>query len=154
MDSISAKLYTVLSEDAELSGLLGPSVIEPTRAAVYTTIPVPPGASLPYVVAYASNVFATDEDPLDEPGAASTYYARVGRDIHCYAARPDDGGGSASLVQDLAARVRQLLHRKPVILDDGRMLSMRAAPAIANDGDEAFGRVVSLDILVATAAPI
>ncbi len=154
MDSISARLYDVLSSDAVLQGLLPKSVIDDSRAAVYTTIPVPSGAVMPYVVAYAGNVFAVDEDPLDEPGAASTYYARIGRDVHCYTPRPDDGGGSASLVQDLAARVRQLLHRQPFVLDDGRMLSMRAAPAIVNDGDEAFGRVVSVDILVATAAPI
>lgn len=148
MDALSSAIFDRLAGDATLDGLLARTVIGAgTGPAIYSTIPVPPTAQLPYVVAYAGDVVSTNEDPLN---AADGEYRRVTRDISCYAARPDDGGGDPSTVQAIGARIRALFHRAPLALSDGRNLVAQAAGPHINDGDNAFGRVVSVTFLLAT----
>ena len=141
-DLVGEAIYVRLSSDHELSALLARDVNDPTRPAIYTVIPVPLGAELPYVVAYAANVSAEDDDVLD------AHYERLGRDIHAYDAHPDDdGGGSAALVNAIAARIHELFHRQTLHIQGTiRNLSCSATPPIANDGETAFGRVIGLEL--------
>jgi hypothetical protein len=147
---ISQAILDRLTADPVLDGLLARHVGDASAPAIYTTIPVPRGAQTPYVVAYAANVAGVTEDTLDFAGT----YSRVTRDVHAYTSRAEDGGGSASEVNAIAGRVRELFRRERLVLSGGAInLFCRANPSIAIDGEEHFGRVVSVDLLIAESAP-
>lgn len=132
-----------LVSDASLDGLLARSVITASAPAVYSTIPVPADAVLPYVVV-SGPVSDVPDDAFDAE------YREVLIDLHAYDSRPDDGGGSVSAVNSIAERVRYLFHRKPLDLSpSSRCLVSECRGPISLDASEAFGRVTQLRLLVA-----
>lgn len=138
MHAVTQALYDRLAGDATLDALLARTVIEPgTGPAVYTTMRVPPTAALPYVVIAGD----TSNEPDD---AFDAQYRDLQRDIHCYAERPDQGGGSVAVVEQIAKRVLDLLHRQHAALSISgfRCLVSEVRGPIQNDGDTAFGRVL------------
>lgn len=139
MNQIVTAIYSRLRGDAQLSGSLATSVID-SGSAVYTTIPVPRDAVLPYVV-ITGPISDTPDDAFDAE------YRRVLMDIHCYAARPDNGGGSVAVVNNIVERVRELFHRS-VLTGDPRNLVCEASSVVINDDETAFGRVLTLRLLV------
>lgn len=146
VDAIATAIYERIAADADIPGMLAASVIDDSEPAIYTTIPVPPGAVMPYIVAYAGDVAALNEDVIG--GGEGGYLMRY-RDVHVYGARPDDGGGDATTVEAIARRLRALFHRQPLVLTEGRNLSCSVTGPIINDGERAFGRVVSLALRTA-----
>lgn len=153
LDSLTQAIFDRLSGDEVLGGWLAPSVITDEGPAIYSTIPVPPGAKLPYVVADGGNVTAEPDDP-----APVAQYRDVIRDIHCYDGRPDDGGGSVIRVNAIAERVRALFHQLSLALpmegSYAKNLRLLASGPVVNDGPTAFGRVVSLHMRIAVAAAV
>lgn len=144
INALLTAIYDRLRADAELSGLLAVSAIDGIGSAVYTGIPVPPSAALPYVV-ITGPISDNPDDTLE-----GNEYRRVLLDLHCYAARPDSGGGSVVMVNSIAQRVRALVHRQPLTLPgDLRQLVVAVENVISNDDTAAYGRVLLLRSLVA-----
>jgi hypothetical protein len=144
MTYILPSLISRLSSDATLDGMLARSIILPTEPAVYATSLVPATAELPYIV-ITGPVSDLPDDTFE------TEYREVLIDVQCYTARPDMGGGSVVLVNTLAERVRDVLHRKPLNLglDNPRNILLRVAGPQQNDDDTAYGRVLQVRFLMA-----
>lgn len=147
VDPMTQAIFDRLAGDATLDALLARTVIgDGTGPAVYSSDPVPPNAVLPYVV-IGANVGA------GYVGHSVRESMRdVIRDVSAYADRPDDGGGSVALVNAIADRVRELFHQQVLALPGSgewaRNPRLVASGPIPNDGQHAFGRVVSLHALV------
>lgn len=147
MDALGRAIYDALVDDTDLDALLARSVLDAALPAIYTTIPVPQRATMPYIVAYMGDVGSYNDDVLNPDDGG---YRRVARDVHAYTARPDDGGGDAEPVQTIAERVRRIFHRQRLVLEGDQVnLVMQAIGPIINDGEYAFGRVVTLSCLLA-----
>lgn len=147
INGLVAWMYERMVEDADLDEMLARSVIEPAKPAVYSTVPVPPGARMPYAV-----IVAPISDEPDDTFDAE--YRRPWVDLHAYDSRPDAGSGSTARVNDIAERIRALFHGQYYADVPGtRVLSMRCSGPVANDGDHAFGRVITARCLL-TAAPV
>lgn len=137
-------MYDRITNDATLDEILARSVVEPTKGAVYSTIPVPSGAALPYV-------FLGLGEGMDPSITFDAEYRRIAVDIHVYDARPDAGGGSVSRVNAAAERLRELFNGVNFEADipGARALVMRCSEIQQHDGDNAFGRVIELRCLMA-----
>lgn len=144
INGLTAWMYERMVEDADLDAMLARSAIEPDKAAVYSAPLVPPGARLPYVVILGP-IADEPDDTLD-----GAQYRTPEMDVHAYDARPDAGGGSVARVNDIAERVRTLFHRQHIAAEipGARPLVLRCSGPIVNDGDNAFGRVVTVRALL------
>lgn len=128
--NLTAALYDLLAGDATLVALLATYGGHP---AVFTIDPAPGEAELPYVVA-AGHVSDTAFDTKTENGR------EVFRDVRCYAA----ADGSALTVEDIAERVRELLHRQTITLAGFGMVVAECSGPIAADEEDVYGRVVTI----------
>jgi len=132
--NLTAALHARLVGDATLAALLADYKGGP---AIFTTDPAPGDATLPYLV--SAGEVATS--PFD---TKTTRGREVRRDVRCYAAAT----GSAALVEEIAERVRVLLHRYRLEVDGHEAWVAEVTGPIAADEDEAYGRVVNLRLIL------
>lgn len=136
MGALSQAFYDRLRGDGTLTAMLATYEGAP---AVFTTDPAPPDAVLPYIV--TAGEFAI------EPFDTKTLEGRtVYRDIRCYAAED----GSATLIEDIAERVRALFHRYALpVAGFSTVLCNVSGPTVAPDDDETVtGRLVSVRLVL------
>ena len=134
MSVLTDALHSVLADDATLAGLLA---LYEGEAAVFTTDPAPDDANLPYIVT-AGEVAQTPWDTKTTQGR------RAVRDVRCYTAKT----GSAATVEAIAERVRALLHRQTIAVDDYDVIIARCTGPVAADEEDAYGRIVSVELVV------
>jgi len=130
---LTAALYDRLANDATLTGLLAAYRGEP---AVFTTDPAPGDAAMPFVVA-AGAVADVSFDTKTGRGRDVT------RDVRCYA----EDNGSALVVEEIAERVRVLLHRHALSVVDFVVWVAECSGPIVADESGAYGRIVTVRIL-------
>ena len=129
MSALTAAIAARLRDDVQLAAILSAYRDEP---AVFTVDPPPGDASLPYIVS-AGHVADAPFDTKTELGRA------IQRDVRCYA----EADGSAVVVEAIAERVRELLHRQPLAVTGfGVFLAEVSGPIVANE-TEAYGRVLT-----------
>jgi hypothetical protein len=129
MGNLTESIHARLSGDASLASLLATYRGAP---AVFTA-DVPEDAELPYVVAVGEVTY----EPFD---SKTTRGRRLTRDARCYA----PAGGSAIVVEQIAERVRALLHRYRLEVDGFQVLVAVAQGPTQADEPEAYGRIVSV----------
>ncbi|MCK9496120.1 MAG: hypothetical protein M0R75_11585 [Dehalococcoidia bacterium] len=146
IEALLAWMYERMVEDESLDGLLARSALDPSKAAVYNTVPVPVEAKLPYVV-ISGPITDEPDDTFD------AQYRTPEVDLHAYTARRDAGGSSAAPVNAIAERVRELFHRQNFAADitGYRALVIRCSGPVVNDGTNAYGRVVTARCLLTAA---
>ena len=127
---LTPAVYSRLAGDAELAALLATYKGAP---AVFTSDPAPEDAALPYIVT-AGQVGDTAFDTKTTRGRD------VRRDVRCYAAAT----GSAVTVEAIAERVRVLFHRHKLAVSGMETWIAEASGPIEADGDEAYGRIVTV----------
>jgi hypothetical protein len=131
---ITAAIYDVLSGDATLTALLSTYEGEP---GIFTVQPVPEEAALPYIVTTGA-VAVVPNDTKTTRGRTIT------RDVRCYA----PAGGSAATVEAIAERVRTLLHRQTIAVDDYVVVVASCDGPIEADEQDAYGRIVTVTIMI------
>lgn len=132
--NLTAALHARLTGDADLVALLNTFEGEP---AVFTADPAPGKAELPYIVT-AGEVAQT---PFD---TKTTRGRQVWRDVRCYA----PASGSAALVEQIAERVRALLHRHWLEVEGHETYVAEVAGPVAADEEDAYGRVLTLRLIL------
>ena len=129
---IKKAVYDKLKSDSVLKAMLATYSGEP---GIFTVDPAPGDAELPYIVAATVPV----QTPFD---TKTTRGRNAWIDVRCYSGAT----GSAQDVDEIAERVRQLLHREPLLIDDHIWLwSECTGPTTANDSS-AYGRIITLKV--------
>lgn len=131
---LTQAIYDRLAGDGTLVGLVADYHGEP---AIFTVDPAPGDATLPYIVSageYAQTPFE----------AKNSRGREVFRDVRCYAAAT----GSAATVEAIAERVRELLHRHALAIAEHETVVGDCSGPVAADEAEAYGRIVSLRLIV------
>jgi len=136
MDALTDAMYDRLTGDATLIAMLAAWQGAP---AVFTVDPVPPDATLPYIVTAGQVADAAFD-------TKTTRGRMVMRDVRCYAAA--DG---STLIEVLAERVRALLHRHRLEIAGYDTLVAECMGPIAANEAEAYGRVVTVRLTVVDA---
>jgi hypothetical protein len=131
---LTAALYDRLAGDATLTALLAVYRGEP---AIFTVDPAPPDGALPYIVTAGSVV----DNAWD---TKTTRGRQVWRDVRCYA----PATGSAATVEAIAERVRALLHRHYLEVDDHVTYLAEVAGPIALGDNEAYGRIITVRLTI------
>ena len=130
MSVLTQAIHTLLASDPVIQGLVSQYQGEP---AIFTTEPAPGDAALPYIV--------TAGDVSQEPWGTKTTYGRiVTRDVRCYTA----ASGSAMTVEQIAERVRALLHRQELAVAGFDWVMAECGGGIAADEQSAYGRIVTV----------
>ena len=132
--NLTAAIYDRMAGDAALTALVASYGAGP---AVFTTDPAPGDAELPYIVS-AGEVAQSASDTKTTRGR------QVWRDVRCYA----PAIGSAETVEAIAERVRALFHRHALEVDGFETWVAEAGGPIAADEDDAYGRIVSLRLVL------
>jgi len=132
--AITEAIYDVLAADGTLTAMLATYGGEP---AIFTTDPAPGDATLPYIVS-AGEVAQTPWDTKTTRGRVAV------RDLRCYT----DATGSAVLVEAIAERVRALLHRQTLAISDFECVVAECSGPLAGDGQDAYGRIVSVRLTI------
>ena len=130
---LTSALYGVLTEDATLAGLLATYGGLP---AVFTTDPAPGDATFPYIVT-AGQVTDLPFDTKNSRGR------ELRRDVRCYT----EATGSAVVVEQIAERVRALLHRQPIEVSGFVWLLAECSGPIVADEPDAYGRIVTVRVV-------
>jgi len=129
---IAQALYTALASDVTLTGLLATYEAAP---AIFTTDPAPADAVLPYIVAASI--------PVDMAFDTKTTLGRtIWRDIRIYA----EALGSVVLIDQIAERVRALLHRQTLTVAGYDWVLSDCAGPISADVDLVYGRIITVKI--------
>lgn len=134
MSVLTAAIYNVLAGDATLAGLLSTYQGQP---AVFTTDPAPGDAVLPYIVT-PGEIAQVPFDTKTTRGRTAT------RDVRCYSA----ASGSAMAVEAIAERVRALLHRQAIVIDNFEWIIGDCSGPITADEQDAYGRILSISITI------
>lgn len=134
MDDLTQALHDLLAGDATLAGLLNTYGGQP---AIFTVDPAPGDATLPYIITAG----AVAQTPVD---TKTTRGRTVVRDVRCYAA----ASGSAATVELIAERVRSLLHRQPLEIDNWMWIMASCSGPIQADEQDAYGRIVSVQLTI------
>jgi hypothetical protein len=125
-------IYDELVADSTLTALL--STYE-SLPAIFTVDPAPGDADLPYIVISP----ITDQAPFD----TKTSQGRIVRvDVRCYT----EATGSAVDIEAISERVRALLHRVSLTIDDHAWLWSLCFGPISADEEDAYGRIVTVVI--------
>lgn len=132
--NLTAAIHARLVGDVTLTALLSEYLGEP---AVFTSDPAPGNAVLPYLVS-AGQVTDRAFDTKNSRGR------QVWRDVRCYA----PASGSAALVETIAERVRVLLHRYAMEVDGHETWVSEASGPTGADEKDAYGRIVSLRLML------
>lgn len=134
MSVLTQAIYDVLAGDVTLTALLGTYAGAP---AIFTTDPAPGDAELPYVV--------TAGDVAQVPFDTKTTRGRdITRDVRCYT----DANGSAVTVEAIAERVRFLLHRTEIPIDDFSWIMAACSGPQSADEQDSYGRIVTVRMVV------
>jgi hypothetical protein len=134
MSEITEALYDRLANDATLVAMLADYNGKP---AIFTPDLAPEDATLPYIVAPGEGVIT----PFD---TKTTRGKRVWRDIYCYA----EDNGSVVALEQIAERVRTLLHRQPLTITGYRVeVADVSGPTLAAEND-AYGRKLTLRMVM------
>ena len=134
MGAVTEAIYDVLAGDATLVALLSTYGGEP---AIFTTDPAPGDAELPYIVS-AGEVAQTPWDTKTTRGRVAV------RDVRCYT----EASGSAVVVEAIAERARVLLHRQTLAISDFVCVVADCSGPVAADGQDAYGRIVSVRLTI------
>lgn len=132
MNEVTAAIYDRLSGDPTLATLLATYSGE---AAVFTIDPPPGDATLPYIVSAGDVVDAAFD-------TKTTRGRHIWRDVRCYA----EADGSAAVVEEIAERVRELLHRAPLTVSGQCVLIAECSGPVVADEQDAYGRVVTVQM--------
>ena len=132
--NLTTAIHARLAGDATLAAFLAEYAGEP---AVFSTDPAPGDATLPYLVS-AGHVSDRAYDTKTTRGR------QVYRDVRCYA----PASGSVVTVEEIAERVRALLHRHALAVDGHETWVAEASGPTAADEEDAYGRIVSLRLIV------
>lgn len=134
MSILSAAIHDVLAGDGTLTAMLA---TYGGRPAVFTIDPAPGDADMPYIV--------TAGDAVQTPFDTKTTRGReVWRDVRCYTAT----SGSAITVEAIAERVRALLHRQAIAIDDFEWILCECTGPIVIDEPDAYGRIITAKLKV------
>jgi hypothetical protein len=125
-------IYNKLEADSTLTALLATYESEP---AIFTVDPAPEGAAFPYIV--ISPIL--DQAPFDTKNSLGRSL-RV--DVRCYA----DATGSAATIESISERVRTVLHRGELTIDDHAWRWSSCFGPISADEADAYGRIITLQI--------
>jgi hypothetical protein len=129
---ITQAIYTRLVGDGTLTAMVN---MYNGLPAIFTTSIAPGDAVLPYIVAST----LVSQAPYD----TKTSLGRITMiDVRCYTAET----GSAVLVEQLAERVRTLLHRQPLIIVDHTWLWSSCSGPVSIDETDAYGRLVTVTV--------
>ena len=131
---ITEAIHERLAGDAILSAMLNTYRGEP---AVFTVDPAPGDAALPYIITAG----AVSQGARD---TKTTLGREIVRDVRCYTA----ASGSSVVVEEMAERVRQLLHREPLVIANFVWILAECSGPIQADEQDAYGRIVSVRLLV------
>lgn len=134
MRVITQGIYDRLSQDGTLTGWLADYRGGP---AIFTTDPAPGDAVLPYLVSAGSTTDNAWDTKLDRG-------RQVWRDVRCYAA----ANGDASLVEDIAERVRTLLHRHKLTVSGQDVWVAECGGPAAADEQDVYGRIVTVRLVM------
>ena len=105
--------------------------------AVFTTSPAPGDTDLPYIVT-AGDIAQEAFDTKQTCGRTVT------RDVHCFT----DADGSAVDVEAIAERVRALLHRQAITIDDFTWILAECSGPIAADEQDCYCRIVTVRMVI------
>lgn len=130
---IRKAVYSALSTDATLTALLG---TYEGSAAIFTTDPAPGDAPMPLIV--ATTVPA--RQPFD---TKTTLGMQVWLDVRVYA----EATGSAALIDQIAERVYDLLHRQTLTFDNRTWILSECTGPISVDESDAYGRIITLRVI-------
>ena len=136
--NLTEAVYDRMASDGTLAALIGTYKGEP---AIFTADPAPGNASLPYIVSagqVADSAFDTK----------TTQGRQVWRDVRCYT----PAGGSPVTVEAIAERVRALFHRYRLVVDGFETWVAEASGPVAADEDDAYGRIVTIRLILMEAA--
>ncbi len=128
--NLTEAIYARLSGDASLVSLLASYRGAP---AIFTPDPVPDDAEMPYI-ASPGDVTASPYDTKTSRGR------QVTRDVRCY----EPAAGSVVVVEQIAERVRALLHRYRLEVDGFSVIVAVASGPTQADEPDAYGRIVSV----------
>ena len=129
---VTQAIYTRLANSVALVDMLAEYNGAP---AIFTTDPAPDDAVMPYIVA-AGNVAAAPFDAKDCLGQTVT------RDVRCYA----NANGSAAVVEEIAEKVRQLLHRQQLSITGYNWIMSDATGPISADERFVYGRIITVSV--------
>jgi hypothetical protein len=132
MSVITAAIYDILAGDATLVAMLSTYEGNP---AIFTTDPAPGDAVLPYIVSAGE----ASQAPFD---TKTTRGRDLIRDVRCYT----EADGGAVVIETIAERVRELLHRQPLTIGGFTWIVSDCTGPIAVDEPDAYGRVISLSL--------
>lgn len=134
MSAITKALYNCLANDATLTAMLADYNGKP---GIFTPDLAPEDAALPYIVAPGEGV-------MTQFDTKTTRGRRVWRDIYCYA----EDNGSVVALEQIAERVKWLLHRKPLTISGYDVwVADVIGPTLAGE-DDAYGRKLSLRMVM------
>lgn len=133
MSILTQAIYNLLSSDATLTALLATYQGNP---AIFTTDPAPGDADLPYIVT-AGEVTQT---PFD---TKNCYGRDIIRDVRCYT----EASGSSIVIEEIAERVRYLLHRQSITINNFEWVLSDCNGPLAADETDAYGRILSLRLI-------
>lgn len=132
--NLTAAIHERLAGDSSLAALLA---VYDGGPAVFTTDPAPGDAALPYIVSAG--------DVADAPFDTKTTRGRqVWRDVRCYA----PASGSAAIVEEIAERVRWLLHRHLLEVDGHETWIAEASGPVGADEENAYGRIITVRLVL------
>ncbi len=129
---ITQAIYNLLIADATLTAMLNTYGGDP---AIFTTSIAPGDAELPYVIV-STIVSQTPFDTKTSLGRVTVI------DVRCYTGHT----GSAVLVEQIAERVRELLHRQTLVIVDFVHLWSSCDGPISIDETDAYGRLVTVTV--------
>ena len=134
MGVITEGFYDVMAADATLTALLATYNGSP---AIFTVDPAPDDAELPYIVT-AGEIVSSAFDTKTTRGR------ELRRDVRCYAEADD----SAVTVESMAERVYTLFHRQTIAIEGFGVWVAECSGPIAADEEDAYGRVVTVRLLL------
>ncbi len=133
MSILTAAIYDKLAGDATLTAMLA---IYKGLPAIFTTDPAPGDTGLPYIVS-AGEVTQAPADTKTTQGRSLI------RDVRCYA----KADGSAVVIESIAERVYELLHRKSLPINGYQWVISNCGGPIVADEKDFYGRIISVSLL-------
>lgn len=130
--TLSAAIHARLAGDVAMAAMLSTYQGEPA-VIVGDEGTIPEGVVAPFVVVHGSDQDLPN-DTKDRDGR------EILRPVRCY----DDATGSTLLVEAIAERVRELLHRQPEGLLPGAYIAECEGPTVAPTDTSFYGRQVLL----------
>ena len=132
MSILTQAIYNKLAGDPTLVGMLPSYNGEPN---IFTVDPVPGDVVTPYIVTAGE----ASQAPWDTKNSRGR---DVIRDVRCYA----DATGSVVIIENIAERVRALLHRQALTIGGFTWVISDCSGPIVADEAGYYGRIISLSL--------